>query len=421
MSQDHNYNVLLVDDDQSLITVLQDFLISQGFKVDAHASAESARKSLYSRHFDLLIIDWDLPGGASGIDLCREYREQGGLAPIILVTGHTDLDDQEYGLDCGADDYITKPFQLRDLHARMRTCLRRSNNYTAKAIEKAFNENSITSGLLINDRYRLEERIGAGGMALVWRAFDVTMERTVVVKIMHDALKTDQEHIKRFDQECRLMARIRHPNVVTIFDSGTLDGVIPYMVMEFVKGESLRHLIDERGAAPVKTAAAIMTQVCAGLQDAHDVGVVHRDLKPDNIVIQDRTHKIDTVKLVDFGIARLIDSKERMTKTGTVIGTMEYISPEQLRDEAIDGRADIYALGIVLFEILTADLPLKARTVEGLVAQHLIGVPKAPSEKRNDIEKDSLIDRIVLKCLQKQPEHRYQNTKELSSELEKLL
>lgn len=421
MNQDNTYAVLLVDDDQSLITVLQDFLISKGFKVSSHNSAESARKVLYTRHFDLLIIDWDLPGGASGIELCREYREQGGLAPIIMVTGHTDLDDQEIGFDCGADDYITKPFQVRDLHARMKTCLRRANNYTAKAIEKAFHEGSLSTGLLINDRYRLEEQIGAGGMALVWRAFDITMERTVVVKIMHDSLKTDKEHLKRFDQECRLMARVRHPNVVTIFDSGTLDGVIPYMVMEHVKGESLRNLIDERGPAPVKAAAAIMTQICSGLLEAHEAGVVHRDLKPDNIVVQDRSHKIDTVKIVDFGIARLISAKERMTKTGTVIGTMEYISPEQLKDEPIDGRADIYALGIVLFEILTADLPLKARTVEGLVAQHLIGVPKAPSEKRADIAKDSLIDQIVLKCLQKQPAQRYQNTREMSRALEKLL
>ena len=429
MSQAPLQRILLVDDDAGLCGVVCDFLQSKGFLVEMHRSVEAARQVLFTQEYDLLILDWDLPG-ASGIDLCKEYRDKGGLSPVLMVTGHTAIDDKELGLECGADDYVTKPFSLRDLHARIKSLLRRVTAYAPKsaaAEDNAARKNpDVTVQLLDKDfvlggKYRLEEQIGVGGMALVWKASDIAMKRTVVVKLMHEHLSNDEGNLKRFEHECRMMAKIKHPNVVTIFDSGVLEDSIPYMVMEYVQGESLRHLIDDRGPAPVKSAVAVMMQICAGLQEAHEAGVIHRDLKPDNIVIQDRSNKPDSVKIVDFGIARLIDSKERFTKTGTVIGTMEYISPEQLRDDDdIDGRADIYALGIIFFEMLTADLPLKARTLEGLVTKHLIGVPTMPSAKREDIEAGSAIDLIVGKCLEKRPSARYQSAKELSEALQPL-
>lgn len=344
------------------------------------------------------------------------------------MTGHTAIDDKETGLECGADDYVTKPFSLRDLHARIKSLLRRATQYAPKPVETPEPSKADTTVELLDKdyvlggRYRLEEAIGSGGMALVWKASDITMNRAVVVKLMHEHLSNEPGNLKRFENECKMMAKIKHPNVVTIFDSGLLEDAIPYMVMEYVKGESLREMIDDRGPAPIKTAAAIMSQICAGLQEAHDTGIIHRDLKPDNIVVQDRSNKPDSVKIVDFGIARLMDSKERFTKTGTVIGTMEYISPEQLRDDSdIDGRADLYSLGIIFFEILTADLPLKAKTLEGMVTKHLIGVPAMPSSLRQDIEAGSAIDNIVAKCLEKKPSARFQSAKDMGKALEELL
>jgi serine/threonine-protein kinase len=254
-------------------------------------------------------------------------------------------------------------------------------------------------------------------MAQVWLATDLKMSRQVVVKLMHKHLAGEEESMKRFEHECRLMAQIKHPNVVTIYDAGCYRNWLPYLVMEYVKGESLRDLIDDRGAAPIKAAVAITTQICAGLQDAHDAGIVHRDLKPENILIQDRSYRQDAVKIADFGIARLLSSKERVTRDGMVIGTIEYISPEQLEDTVIDGRADLYALGIMLFEILTGQMPYSAKTVEGMMMQHLLGKPELPSAKRDDIAPGSDLDQIVEKCLQKKARDRYQSADELREAL----
>lgn len=413
-----NQKIIVVDDDTGLSGVVCDYLQSKGLQVQCFASVEEARESVSTAAFDLLILDWDLPG-KSGVEFCKEYREQGGLAPVLMMTGHKSIDDKELGLEYGADDYVTKPFSMRELHARIKSMLRRAGSYSK--VEAAAEPVEPMPGLVIAEKYQLEAPIGCGGMAMVWKALDLLMSRPVVIKMMHDHLAGQEEALKRFEHESRLMAKIKHPNVVTIYDSGSLNNVVPYLVMEYVKGEALRELIDDRGAAPIRSAVAIMTQICAGLSEAHEAGIVHRDLKPENILIQDRSYRPDAVKIADFGIARLLNVKERVTKAGMVIGTIEYISPEQLEDNPVDCRADIYSLGIILFEMLTGQLPYKARSVEGMMMQHLIGAPYTVSSKRNEIASGSALDEIVAKCLQKKPKDRYQSANELREDLLKVL
>lgn len=409
--------VLVIDDDKALCGVVVDFLQAKGLDVTSYNSVEAASDALSRAQFDLLILDWDLPG-ISGFDYCKQYRESGGLAPVLMMTGHDSIDDKEMGLEIGADDYLSKPFSLRELHARVKSMLRRSSEYSKPAPEPVPDQDAeLMPGFSLDGKYRLEQPIGRGGMAQVWLATDLKIAREVVIKLMHKHLAGEEESMKRFEHECRLMAQIKHPNVVTIYDAGCYRNWLPYLVMEYIKGESLRDLIDERGPAPIKAAVAITTQICAGLQDAHDAGIVHRDLKPENIMIQDRSYRQDAVKIADFGIARLLGSKERITRDGMVIGTIEYISPEQLEDAEIDGRTDLYALGVMLFEILTGEMPFNAKTVEGMMMQHLLSKPELPSSKREDIAPGSDLDQIVEKCLQKKARNRFQSADELREAL----
>jgi serine/threonine protein kinase len=412
-------NILLVEDDRQLGTVVKDFLEGSGFAVEYQHNAALARAKMLldSDLFDLIILDWDL-GELTGVELCQEFRSVGGLTPILFMTGRTSIDDKEMGLEAGGDDYITKPFSMRELAARVKSILRRSGEYSPKPKVSA---SVVLNGSLIADRYLLEQAIGSGGSANVWKALDQRMNRHVVVKVMQGHLIGSDETMKRFEHECQLMAKIKHPNVVTVYDAGSIDGRLPFLVMELVEGESLRDFLDRSQRLPLPTAAAIMVQVCAGLRDAHAAGIVHRDLKPENILIQENKSRVDSVKIVDFGIARLVGSADRLTREGTVIGTIDYISPEQLEDRAVDSRADIYALGIMLFELLTGAVPFQGDTMQTVAVKHLIESPGRLEDLVEDLPEREFVQAILDKCLEKKPELRYQSTDELVSDLESVL
>lgn len=410
--------IILVDDDTDLSGVLRDFLLSKGYAVDTFETVREGWQNLISDSYDLAILDWDLPDG-TGVELCRRYRDNGGRAPVLMMTGRKELDDKEFGLEAGADDYVTKPFALRELLARIKSLLRRAITYAPVTNTASYTEPE--PGAVISGKYKLEDTIGKGGMALVWLASDLQMERQVVVKLMHTKLLDDGETAQRFMHECKVLAKLKHPNIVTVYDTGILNGRIPYIVMEYVRGKTLRNWLEDFGPLDINTTIGIMSQICHGLQEAHEAGIVHRDLKPENILIQDTTGRLDAVKIADFGIARRLDSKERLTREGIVVGTLEYISPDQLQDEGVDARADIYAMGIMIFELLTGELPLTANTVESMIAKHLVGIPKLPSEKCAFIAPGSGFDQLVEKCLQKRAQDRYQSAYELRLALEKLL
>lgn len=417
--QEDRKNILLVEDDRQLGVVVKDFLEGSGYTVEYHYNAALARAKilLSSELFDLIILDWDL-GELTGLELCQEFRSVGGLTPILFMTGRTSIEDKESGLEAGGDDYITKPFSMRELAARVKSILRRATEYSPKPQMQA---GVVLNGSLIADRYLLETSIGSGGSANVWKALDQRMNRHVVVKVMQGHLIGSNETMKRFEHECQLMAKIKHPNVVTVYDTGVIDGRLPYLVMELVQGESLRDFLDRSERIPYKTASAIMVQICSGLKDAHAAGIVHRDLKPDNILIQENHSRVDSVKIVDFGIARLVGSADRLTREGTVIGTIDYISPEQLEDRSVDSRADIYALGVMFYELLTGSVPFEAESMQAVAVKHLIEAPARLEEKVIDLPHRELIQSILDMCLEKNPDLRFQSVDELSSELERLL
>src|SRR5215213_3097272 len=220
-------------------------------------------------------------------------------------------------------------------------------------------------GTLISERYRLEEKIGSGGMSSVYRAFDPMLERWVAIKLMHRDISHDPDQLERFRREARTVAQLNHPHVVTVIDAGEDDGA-PYIVFEYVEGETLKERIRRLGRLPVSEAVAYAIEIGRALDAAHASRLVHRDVKPQNVLI-DRDGR---AKVTDFGIARSLEA-QGLTATGRVLGTTDYVSPEQALGHEVTGQSDIYSLGIVVYEMLTGETPFKADTQVAVAMRHV--------------------------------------------------
>lgn len=258
-------------------------------------------------------------------------------------------------------------------------------------------------GSTIAGRYRIEAKLGSGGMGAVYRATRTAIGDEVAVKILH-AEQNDPKAAERFRREAQAAAKLKHPNAVTIHDFGITDDGLEYLVMEYVEGQSLRRLIREHGALDPATALTIITQVCAALDEAHGHQIIHRDIKPDNIVVRTTGTGL-VVKVLDFGIAKLRDDvASHLTQTGSVLGTPHYMSPEQCLGEAIDGRADIYSLGIVLYEMLSGRVPFDASISTAIVIQHVNQAPPSLCAIKPNLPRQ--IEAVVFHALEKAPSAR---------------
>jgi eukaryotic-like serine/threonine-protein kinase len=258
-------------------------------------------------------------------------------------------------------------------------------------------------------RYRLDELVSRGGMGEVWRAYDATLGRSVAVKLLHEGV-TDRGDRERFLREARAAAQLSHPNIVSIFDVGEWNGR-PFLVMELLNGRTLAEELADRGPLPLEAVRDLGAQAAAGLSAAHAAGIVHRDIKPSNLV-----HTQDgTLKLVDFGIARVLDeASTRLTATGTIVGTAAYLAPEQARGLASDTRTDLYALGCVLYQLLSGRTPFVGGPTEVMYA-HLYTTPEPPSLLRPDVPPD--LEAMVLAMLAKDPDLRPQDAAGVRSTL----
>ena len=268
-------------------------------------------------------------------------------------------------------------------------------------------------GQLFASRYEIQSILGQGGMGIVYKAHDRDLDDVVAIKTLRsDALSADPTLLDRFKQEIRLARRITHPNILRTHDLGETNG-LRYLSMEFVKGITLKHLVEQDQMIPVPVALRIAKQICAGLAAAHEVGVIHRDIKPQNIIIE----PTGGLKVMDFGIARLTQDRG-MTSTGTVVGTPDYMSPEQARGAALDFRSDIYSTGVLLYELFTGTLPFEGDTPLAVVLKHVQENPPSPQAKNPKI--DPKIAAIILKCMQKDPGDRFQSVNQLYEALTKV-
>ncbi len=268
----------------------------------------------------------------------------------------------------------------------------------------------MESGHLLADRYELISHIARGGMADVWQAQDRALNRRVAVKVLHPQFSNDESFVKRFRREAQAAANLSHPNIVSIFDWGQ-EGLTYFIVMELIDGRSLRDILRSEGALLPRRATEIASEVASALAIAHQAGLVHRDVKPGNILITTD----GTVKVTDFGIARAWDDSQELTRTGAVIGTATYFSPEQAQGESADARSDIYSLGVVMYEMLVGAPPFRGDSPVAVAYQHVSSAVSPIRSISGDVP--AALDAITMRALQKQPADRYQSSLDLRADL----
>jgi serine/threonine-protein kinase len=266
---------------------------------------------------------------------------------------------------------------------------------------------------VFDGRYRLVRKLGTGGMANVYLAEDQELDRRVAIKMLDDRHAQDEQFVERFRREAKNAAGLSHPNIVSVYDRGTAEGTY-YIAMEYLDGRSLKELIVSRGPAPVKTAVEYARQILAAVGFAHRHGIVHRDIKPHNVLVAGDEGRL---KVTDFGIAR--SGASQMTEVGSIIGTAQYLSPEQARGAPVDQTSDLYSVGVVLYELLTGQVPFTGDTPLEIAMKHLSEVPKPPSELRPEVPHD--LDLVVLRALAKDPGDRYETAEQMDRDLERVL
>lgn len=446
--------VLVVEDDFDLCDRIDMWLSHEEHEVTTANDGLNALDLLKSRDFDLVVLDWDIPG-MQGIDVCKNFRQAGGTTPVLMLTGRGDMSDKEKGFDAGADDYLTKPFHLKELSARIRAMVRRSSMVeTTKQviaaakpdvffkvcpecgnsfpIEKEYcdDDESLLQtekldpalGTVFGERYEIDSVLGSGGMSVVYKAKHKLMDKIVAIKLLDPRLVRQNIAVRRFQQEAQAASRLNHPNVIIIHDFGMTPEGQPYMVMDFLAGKSLQEILDDVVQLSPERAKSVFLQCASGLAHAHKAGVVHRDVKPNNIIMDKDHLGREAVKIVDFGIAKLApdaaNPQERLTRAGEFFGTAVYMSPEQCRGKDVDLRSDIYSLGCVMFESLTGLPPFEGDNELDTLQMHLSEDPPTFKERRPDLEIPSEFEAIVRKSMEKSVEERYQSMEELLADLE---
>src|SRR5689334_6430051 len=263
-------------------------------------------------------------------------------------------------------------------------------------------------GTVFDGRYRIVRKLGTGGVADVYLAEDQELGRRVAIKILNDRHAADDSFVERFRRGAKKAGRLPHPDIVSGYDRGTAEGTY-YIAMEYLDGRSLKELIVSRGPAPVKTSVEYARQILAAVGFAHRHGIVHRDIKPHNVLVGPEGR----LKVTDFGIAR--SGASQMTEVGSIIGTAQYLSPEQARGAPVDQTSDVYSVGVVLFELLTGQVPFTGETPLEIAMKHLSEPPKPPSELRPEVPHD--LDAVVMRALAKDPAQRYGSAEEMDADL----
>jgi hypothetical protein len=270
-------------------------------------------------------------------------------------------------------------------------------------------------GKVVDERYRIGARIGAGGMGIVYEAEHTVLGTKLALKVLRGEVAADEESVQRFTREAQSASAIGHDHIVEVRDFGRLPDGAVYIVMERIEGTDLETMLT-RAPIPWERARTIARQVCEALDAAHAIGIVHRDLKPDNVLITKRGDREDFVKIVDFGIAK-VQRSAKVTVAGRVMGTPEYMSPEQCLGQAVDHRADVYSLGIVLYEMLTQELPYYSEDLREMLRLQIQETPRPPSHKRPDVDIPRALEAIVMRCLAKDAAARFGSMREVMDAL----
>jgi serine/threonine-protein kinase len=278
----------------------------------------------------------------------------------------------------------------------------------------------LPPGSILVDKYLIQSVVGKGGMAIVFRALHLMMDRTVAIKMLLPEIAKDDETVARFQREAKAASALRHPNVITIYDYGISPEGQPFIVMDFLNGKSLEELLEQQGKMPLARAIPILAQACDALSIAHQCGIVHRDVKPSNIMVEDTLVQRDFVRLVDFGIAKAAGQdagEQKLTKTGQVFGSLVYMSPEQCLGKQLDSRSDIYSFGCVIYEVFTCISPFLGETIFDTMSKHINSEPPFLQPLIENIPCAARLQEIFFKAVAKDPGDRYQTMLELKKDL----
>ncbi len=287
---------------------------------------------------------------------------------------------------------------------------------TYEAVENQAKPQDPLLGRVIDGRYRVEQQIGEGGMGVVYMAAHTVLQKRLALKVLRGDSSRDADVVQRFMQEAQAATSIGHPNIIDISDFGRLPDGAVYFVMEYLDGSSLSDMIKRGGSVPTAEAVHLVRQIASALEAAHQRGIVHRDLKPDNIFVIKQGQDPRFVKVLDFGVAKVGGAASKLTKTGMVFGTPHYMSPEQAAGHSVDQRTDIYALGVIMYEMFTGKVPFDADTFMGILSKHMFEAPARPT----DVQGAALgpLEAVILRALEKNPDHRYQSMSELLADLD---
>jgi DNA-binding response OmpR family regulator len=431
-------DILVVDDNPVNLDLLSNMLLDRNYRVRVATNGRRAIAAATSRAPDLVMLDINMPE-MDGYEVCVELKrnETTQDVPVIFISALDEAMDKVHAFEVGGADYVTKPFQFEEVVARIENQLKLSRlqrdleRKNAELVTK--NEELIRSreellqsqrradrifsalsevlpGTVLDDRYKLEEKIGSGGFGAVFRATHLGLDRQVAVKIFRPVGGVvTTESIERFRFEGVTACRINHPNAVAVSDFGISSAGIAYLVMELLEGRTLTEEIKERGRLSPKRVADVVVPVCAVLAEAHAGGLIHRDIKPDNIYLH-QSREGEVVKVLDFGLAKLLGDQApadaQQVTVGTFLGTPTYMSPERLNDSPYDLRSDIYSLGVMLYQMLTGTVPFQSREGDywAVAVMHLT---KEPAPLRTLVpELPEAVERVVLRTLEKDPRNR---------------
>jgi serine/threonine-protein kinase len=277
-------------------------------------------------------------------------------------------------------------------------------------------------GTVLAGQFRIVRLLGAGGMGSVYLADQLGVGRQVVIKLMLPGLAESSrvaELEERFQREARLVAQLNHPNLVQLYTFGRCENGQLYLAMEFVPGRTLRQVLGESGALAEVRVLLLMDQMCAALHEAHAIGIIHRDLKPDNVMLTQRRDGSDLIKVLDFGIAKPMQQTpdKALTATGAIFGTPQYMAPEQVHARGVDQRTDVYALGLIAYELLAGTPPFEADSAVGIMMKHASARPVPLSERRAGLKLGADTERLIARCLEKDPARRFADMLEMQAAL----
>jgi eukaryotic-like serine/threonine-protein kinase len=275
-------------------------------------------------------------------------------------------------------------------------------------------------GCTIADRYIVESEIGSGALGKVYLARHKVLERKVAIKVLFEDLQGNENSFLRFQREAQAASSLNHPNIVTIFDFGLQDNSYPFLIMDYLQGENLKDIIQKTGKLPLHRAFPILIQTAEALGHAHDHGILHRDIKPDNIILLQSNVRRDLVKIVDFGIAKRINERknEKLTMDGQVVGTPAFMSPEQILNAPLDARSDIYSFGILAFNLVTGVLPIIGRTPVETMSGHVSNEPMTLAQACPGVTFPMSLQEILSKMMKKYPDQRHKSMHDVCAELE---